>query len=94
MWNAKRRGKNDLHSAAQRTSSTNINFPAKHGLSAIEVEAISKRIHQIYDEISTMDPTFFETVASTDDRLEPVVEGEDVGILGLGSIDGDHNCLF
>jgi hypothetical protein len=41
-----------------------------------------------------MDPTFFETVTSTDDRLEPVVEGEDVGILGLGSIDGDHNCLF
>jgi hypothetical protein len=38
-----------------------------------------------------MDPTFFETA---DDRLEPVVEGEDVGILDLGSIDSDHNCLF
>jgi len=74
------------YSFAQRTSSTNINFPAKHGLSAIEVETISKRIHQMYDEISTMDPTFFETVALTDDRLEPVVEGEDVGILDLGSI--------
>jgi hypothetical protein len=82
------------YSFAQRTSSTNINFPAKHGLSAIEVETISKRIHQMYDEISTMDPTFFETVALTDDRLEPVVEGEDVGILDLGSIDSDHNCLF
>jgi hypothetical protein len=37
---------------------------------------------------------FFEAVASTDDRMEPVVEDEDEGILGLGSIDSDFNCLF